>query len=152
MARSNSGSTFFGGLLDEVAVYGTALSADRIRAHYETGRAIDSEPPVVTLEAPAHGSVAASATPTFSGTAATAAGDSATVTVRVYAGNDALGTPVQTLSATQQAGTYSVDASSALAAGTYTAQAQQSDAAGNSGRSSANTFSVGAPAPPRTGS
>ena len=75
------------------------------------------------------------------------AGDSATVTVRVYAGNDALGTPVQTLSATRVGVSYSVDASSALASGVYTAQAEQLDGGGNRGRSSANTFSVDAPAP-----
>ena len=46
MGRANGNSSFFGGLLDEVAVYNTALSAERIQAHYETGRAIDSTPPV----------------------------------------------------------------------------------------------------------
>ena len=109
LGRTNSGSYYFGGLLDEVAVYATALSSDRILAHYEAGRAIDGEPPVVTLDLPAHGSVAGSATPTFSGNAGTMQGDSATVTVKVYAGSDALGTPVQTLTTTQQAGAYSVD-------------------------------------------
>ena len=147
LGRTNSGAYYFGGLLDEVAVYATALPSDRILAHYEAGRAIDGEPPVVTLELPAHGSVAGSATPTFSGNAGTMQGDSATVTVKVYAGSDALGTPVQTLTATQQAGAYSVAASSALSAGVYTARAQQSDGGGNTGFSSANTFSVNAPAP-----
>jgi hypothetical protein len=147
MGRANGGSYFFGGLLDEVAVYPTALSADRIRAHHEVGRAIDPEPPVVTLDVPAHGSAAGSATPTFSGTAGSAQGDSATVTVTVYAGNDALGNPLQTLTAPRQGGTYTVDASSALSAGIYTARAQQSDGGGNTGFSSANTFSVDAPAP-----
>src|SRR4029453_5473362 len=54
---------------------------------------------------------------------------------------------LQNLRATQAAGASSVCASSALAPGVYTAQAEQTDNSGNRGRSSANTFSVDAPAP-----
>jgi large repetitive protein len=103
----------------------------------------DTDAPVVTLTQPANGATVSSTTPSFAGVAGAAAGDSASVTVKVYAGSSTSGTPVQTLSATRGANNnYSVNASSALAAGTYTAQAEQQDAGGNTGLSSANTFTV----------
>jgi peptidoglycan/xylan/chitin deacetylase (PgdA/CDA1 family) len=103
----------------------------------------DTDAPVVTLTQPADGATLTNATPSFAGLAGAVAGDSASVTVKVYAGSSASGTPVQTLSATRQAGgSYTVNASSALAAGLYTAQAEQQDAGGNTGLSSANTFTV----------
>jgi hypothetical protein len=78
-------------------------------------------------------------------------GDSQTVTVKVYSGGTATGTPVRQLIATAQAdASYSVDASPALTDGTYTAQTEQTDANGNVGRSSANTFSVDTAAPAPT--
>jgi hypothetical protein len=148
LARSGSGNPYrFGGLLDEVAVYGTALSSTRIKAHYDTARGNDGVAPSVTLTDPANGLADVSSTPTFSGAAGTDLGDSATVTVKVYAGPVASGTPVQTRQATRSGASWSVAASPALANGTYTARAEQSDAAGNLGLSSANTFTVG-PAPP----
>ncbi|HYX88851.1 MAG TPA: Ig-like domain-containing protein, partial [Gaiellaceae bacterium] len=104
---------------------------------------VDTTSPVVTLTSPANGSSTSNTTPTFSGTGGTVAGDSATVTVRVYSGSSATGTPVETLAATVQAGgSYAVNASPGLAGGTYTAQAEQTDAAGNVGRSAANTFTI----------
>ena len=144
--NGNFGS--FSGDLDEVAVYRALLTPARIQAHYQAS-AVDVTAPVVTLSAPANGSSTADVTPTFLGTAGTATGDSATVTVEVYSGPDTSGTLVQTLTATRAAGgSYSTD-SAALALGTYTARSQQSDAAGNLGLSSANTFSVvDAPPPP----
>jgi len=145
IGRSNSNGSFFGGLIDEVAVYPTVLSPQRILARYNL--AVDTLPPKVTLTAPAHGSSTTNASPTFAGTAGTASGDPSTVTVRVFSGLDAVGTPVQTLTATRQGdGSYAVDAA-ALSAGTYTAQASEGDVAGNIGYSSANSFGVNAPAP-----
>jgi len=94
---------------------------------------IDTTPPVVTLTTPANGSEADDSTPTFAGTAGTAAVDSSSVTVRVYTGSSASGTLAQTLTTTASAGAWSVPASNALADGTYTAQASQSDGAGNTG-------------------
>src|SRR5207247_680743 len=108
-----------------------------------TGNAADTTPPTVTLTQPANGASVTTATPTFSGVAGNAPGDGSLVTVKVYAGSSASGSPVQTLSAGRQGdNSYSVVASGPLANGTYTAQAQQSDAAGNTGSSSANTFTV----------
>ncbi|HUO72581.1 MAG TPA: Ig-like domain-containing protein [Solirubrobacteraceae bacterium] len=96
----------------------------------------------MTVTSPVNGSTTSNNAPTFSGAAGTAAGDSSTITVKVYGGSSASGSAVQTLSATASAGGWSVAPSSALANGTYTVQAEQSDSAGNTGTSSANTFTV----------
>jgi large repetitive protein len=108
---------------------------------------VDATAPVVTLTSPANGSSTTDTTPTFSGTAGTAAGDSSTITVKIFLGTDTTGTLVQTLTTTAAAGTWSVDASPALAQGTYTARAEQADSTGNIGFSSANTFTVDTTAP-----
>ena len=103
---------------------------------------IDTAAPVIVLTSPPNGGSSTNL-PTFTGTAGAAANDSTTVTVKVYPGPSANGTPVQTLTTTAQAGgAYSVVASSGLASGTYTARAEQLDGAGNLGLSSANTFST----------
>jgi Big-like domain-containing protein/calcineurin-like phosphoesterase family protein len=102
----------------------------------------DTTAPAVTLTAPADGSSTADTTPTFSGAAGAAAGDSPTVTVKVYGGTTASGSPVQTVSANRSGDAWSVDASPALSPRVYTAQAEQSDDAGNRGVSSASTLTV----------
>ena len=112
--------------------------------------ATDTTPPTVTLTAPANGSRTNSAKPSFAGAAGTAPGDLTSVTVRVYQGTAASGTPMQTLTANVSSGSYQVGASAALTDGTYTAQAQQKDSAGNTGTSSANTFTVDTAAPTAT--
>jgi hypothetical protein len=143
--RANNNAYFFNGWLDEVAIYPTALSATRIQAHYTKGTT-DQIPPSVTLTAPANGSYLSSGTVGFAGIAGSAAGDSSTVTVKIYSGTSATGNPAQTLSATRQPdNSYSVTGS--LADGTWTAQAEQQDSAGNIGTSSANTFTVATVAP-----
>ena len=99
--RASSNQYFFNGWLDEVAIYPTALSATRIQAHYNQGTT-DQVPPNVSLTTPANGSSLASAGVSFSGTAGSAPGDSSTVTVKVYGGTSATGTPAQTLTSTRQ--------------------------------------------------
>jgi hypothetical protein len=136
-----SGGGYFLGDVDEAAVYNVALSAARIQAHYDTGYA-DTIPPAVILTTPANGAETLDTTPSFGGTAGTAPGDSSTVTVKVYSGATATGTPVQTLTTTASGGTYAADASSALAVGQYTAQSEQADADGNVGLSAPTTFTV----------
>ncbi len=79
-------------------------------------------PPVVTLDSPANGSTSGDATPTVSGTCEGVL----TVTVRIYAGASATGSPVQTPTAPCAGGTYTVTSPS-LAGGTYTARAEQTD-------------------------
>jgi Concanavalin A-like lectin/glucanases superfamily/Calcineurin-like phosphoesterase len=65
--------------------------------------------------------------------------------VKLYAGSQATGTPIQTMTGTAAGAGYAVTANAPLQQGTYTAQAQQADAAGNVGSSTANTFTVGDP-------
>lgn len=105
--------------------------------------------PVVTLVSPAEGALTNDGTPSLSGAAGAATGDSTTVTVRIYAGASATGTPVQTLTPTRTGGTWSTTAAT-LTSGTYTAQASQSDASDNTGTSAAHTFTVDTIAPTAT--
>ena len=101
----------------------------------------------MTLTAPADGARTNDTTPTYSGAAGNATGDSASVTVKIYAGAAATGSPVQTLTATRSGGTWTIDGSPTLTAGTYTAQATQTDTAGNTGTSTAKTFVIDTTAP-----
>lgn len=48
ISRENYGVGFFDGRIDEVAIYGTALSASRIAAHYTAGTS--SAPPAATVD------------------------------------------------------------------------------------------------------
>src|SRR5205823_1946944 len=76
---------------------------------------VDTIPPSLRLDTPADASSTNDTTPTFAGSADTPLGDSSNVTVKLYAGANPIGTPVQTLSATRSAGgPFSIDASSAL--------------------------------------
>ena len=111
---------------------------------------VDTTSPILTLTQPANGSTTSTSTPIFSGAAGTATGDATGVTVRVYAGAEAVGTPVLQVQATRSGGTWSVTAPAALADGTYTARADQADTAGNVGQSAPSTFNVAASAPPGT--
>jgi hypothetical protein len=110
---------------------------------------VDTTQPGVTLTAPAVGLLTNDTTPTLSGGAGNASGDSTTVTVKVYAGTGVSGSPLQTVSATRSGGSWSA-APNALADGTYTAQAVQADAAGNTGTSGARSFTIDATAPNTT--
>ena len=121
-----------------------AFTAHKTNAGNTISTAADWIAPAVTLTAPADGLVTKSRTPALSGTAGTAAGDSATVTARIYAGATAGGTAVQTLTATGASWTATP---TALADGTYTAQASQTDGGGNTGRSATRTFTVDTTAP-----
>jgi CSLREA domain-containing protein len=129
-------------------VLDTAVLLDNLRlstrdaAACASGASSDNTAPTVTLTTPANGSSSADTTPTYSGAAGTAPGDLDQITVKIYAGNAATGTPVQTLTTNKTAGTWTVDGTTALAPGTYTAQAEQSDSSGNTGFSSANTFTI----------
>ena len=44
IGRTTDNLRIFGGTLDEVAVYRTALSAARIQAHYQKANSVDSDP------------------------------------------------------------------------------------------------------------
>jgi Big-like domain-containing protein len=105
--------------------------------------------PVVTLALPADGALTNNGTPTLSGNAGTASGDGTTVTVRIYSGTTATGTPVQTLTPTAVSGTWSTTAAT-LTSATYTARVTQADSLGNTGTSAPHTFTVDTIAPTAT--
>ena len=110
---------------------------------------VNTSLPAVTLENPADGSYTNDSTPTFSGVAGTAAGNSSTVQVLIYNNTDLSGSPVQTLSANTAAdGSWSV-AAATLPDGTYAAYVQQWKAAG-AGTSNVETFTVDTQAPTTT--
>jgi len=108
---------------------------------------VEISAPTVTLTSPASEATTNNQKPTFGGTAGTAAGDAASVSVKIYSSTNTSGTLVQSLNASVSSGTYSVAPTTGLAEGTYSAQTYQSDAAGNIGQSSANTFTVDTTAP-----
>jgi hypothetical protein len=121
----------------------TATAALHITAAETTG-------PHVTLDSPANGSLISGAQPVFAGSASTAFGASPTVTVRIYKGPTATGTPVQTITAHRNAGGgYSVGPNADLTDGQYTARAEQDDLASppDVGLSAPSTFFVHNQAP-----
>jgi hypothetical protein len=82
------------------------------------------------------------------GSAGTASGDEGSVTVDLYSGGSASGTPVQTVVAPRDAtGAFSARFG-AVAGGTYSVRARQADAAGNTGLSGATSFVAAGPPPP----
>jgi endonuclease/exonuclease/phosphatase family metal-dependent hydrolase len=104
-------------------------------------------PPTVTLGTPANGSAQNSSSPRFGGTASTASGSSA-VTVKIYVGSGASGTPVQSIGGAPVGGDGSWSTAPApLADGIYTARAEQTDSAGQVGSSAPSTFTVDTAAP-----
>ncbi|HEY7453618.1 MAG TPA: S8 family serine peptidase [Thermoleophilaceae bacterium] len=95
---------------------------------------------------------AAGATPVVTGTAGTSSGDKSTVTVSLFAGSSASGSPAQTVVASRDGSGAFTAQFAHVANGTYTATARQQDAAGNTGASAPVTFGVGTagtqPTPP----
>jgi hypothetical protein len=86
-------------------------------------------------------------TPTFTGRTGSIDEHDGPVTVKIYPGSAATGTPVQTLETPAVAFAWSVTAKAALADGSYTAIAEQRDGTGNVGKSVASPFVVDATAP-----
>lgn len=114
----------------------------------ETSFVLDSVAPSISLTEPTPGEPVTDV-PTFRGTAGSASGDLATVTVDLYGGKSPSGAPIQTLTTTAAPdGSFVVPAASALDPGTYTAVAVQLDQAGNEGQSEGVTFAVPSPAGP----
>jgi Bacterial Ig-like domain len=116
---------------------------------------VDTLAPSVTLDQPGPGSTTGDTTPDLSGTAGSHPGDSALVTVTIWPGSEAGGSPVQTKATGRDpvTGAFGLTADP-LTEGTYTARADQSDAVGHSGQSDPVTFTVdetppAAPAPER---
>jgi hypothetical protein len=105
--------------------------------------ALDTTAPAVTITMPANNSVLNMSRPTFSGHAGRASGDTQLVTLKIYTGGSATGTPTQELKLTPN-GAYEWSTGStgpALADGVYTARVEQSDNAGNTGKGTV-TFAI----------
>jgi hypothetical protein len=111
---------------------------------------INTTPPSPTITQPSAGEPTNDTTPSFSGTAGNANGDASDITLKIYAGSQATGSPVQTLTASRSGASWSVTPNTALAEGTYTAQAHQSNAAGNVGQSAEHTFVIDTTGPQTT--
>jgi glucose/arabinose dehydrogenase len=105
----------------------------------------DLTPPGVTLDTPALGH---DPTPTLSGAAGDEPSDAGTVTVRIWSGGTASGTPLQTIDVARSGASWSVD-SQQLDDGTYTAQVEQSDTRDNTGTAT-RSFIVDTRAPDTT--
>ncbi len=103
---------------------------------------VDTVAPVVSVTSPAKKAKVPTPTPTFSGLAGVAAGDDPSVTVNVYSGNVATGTPLETLHVTPAGEHWTATSTTELKNGSYTVQAEQADDAGNVGKSAAVTFEV----------
>lgn len=141
-AAGGSWSAAFGGLAD-------GLYTVRAEQSDETGNTARSESVSFTVDtiAPAVSlasvpSLTTDPTPSFNGSAGVAAGDLASIRLKIYAGAGVSGELVQTLEVTQTGSEWSAGPVASLEDGIYTAQAEQSDEAGNLSRSSARTFTV----------
>ncbi|GAA3581851.1 polysaccharide deacetylase family protein [Kribbella ginsengisoli] len=93
---------------------------------------VDTTKPVVRITSPLNNAAITATSFTASGTTGTLTGDSATVTLKVYAGSNTTGALVKTLTSTASAGAWSA-AVTDLPAGPYTLSASSTDAAGNVG-------------------
>ncbi len=103
---------------------------------------VDPAAPALTLTQPANGLITGQTAPTFAGGAGNKAKDLPDVTLSLYSGPAATGTPVRTLHATAGGGVWSVPAGAPLADGTYTAVATQSDNGQGSTTTAPNSFTV----------
>jgi Tfp pilus assembly protein PilW len=117
----------------------------------------DSGAPAPTIGAATPNPYTNSMNPTISGTASTQAADAthsadnASVSVAIYAGPTATGTPLQTMGAVAGTGTWSVTPAALTANAQYTVQVTQLDAVGNTGIVT-KTFVVDTVAPTVTAS
>lgn len=102
--------------------------------------------PSPSVTSPASGSSSTVDTPTFSGVAGNDFGDSSQVTLRLYPGTKASGTPAQAVTVGRSDAGWSAQLPTPLALGTYTAQAEQDDVVGDAGFSAPVTFTVTVPA------
>lgn len=135
-----------------VAGYGVRASQAAFTAtdHFTASvtTASDWVAPAVTLATPADGSYSKTTSVTLSGAAGNATGDLATVTLNVYSGTAATGTPVLSRAVARSGAAWSTSVTT-LGAGTYTAVATQADGAANTGTSATRTFTIDTTAPTR---
>ncbi|HTA34480.1 MAG TPA: Ig-like domain-containing protein [Solirubrobacteraceae bacterium] len=130
----------------------TALAEQSDEAGNRTERTatftIATNSPKVTLETPGfevrETHLLAGATPSFSGSGGTAPEDGNVVTVKLYSGTSASGSPIRTVEGSLIGSNWKAGPVEALPDGVYTAQAEQADTAPSTqaGVSSAVTFTV----------
>ena len=107
------------------------------------GWTVDTTAPPVAITSPAAGTTTSDLTPAITGTAGTATGDVATVTVRLYAGTNTNGDWIrQGTAAVGANGGWSFVVAPALPLGQYTVTASQSDDVENVGSAAPRTFTV----------
>jgi hypothetical protein len=112
------------------------------------GFVLDTIAPSLTITSPKSRESMTSSRPTFSGTTNNEPGEPQVVTLEIFAGESASGTPAQTLETTQKGTFWSTGSSGPrLSNGFYTLRATELDAAGNLGVSPPVTFLVASPAP-----
>ncbi|HEX3433364.1 MAG TPA: Ig-like domain-containing protein [Solirubrobacteraceae bacterium] len=107
---------------------------------------IDTVAPALSVTSPKAGEALKSPRVIFSGSTNASTGDPTTVTVEVFSGSSASGSPEQTLEGHRSSSAWSTTELH-LTNGTYTVRAKELDAAGNLGESAAVTFSVASTAP-----
>ncbi|NEA30396.1 polysaccharide deacetylase family protein [Streptomyces sp. SID13031] len=95
---------------------------------------VDTVKPIVRITSPVNNAAVTTTSFTVAGTTGVLAGDSPTVTLKVYAGSNTSGAVVSTLTSTATAGAWNATVAG-LATGTYTLSASTTDAAGNIGLS-----------------
>ena len=105
---------------------------------------VDTTAPGVTVTVPNDGATTLDPTPTFVGAAGSAPGDGLTVTVEVFAGASASGTPLRSVDVSRSGSGWMLElaVADALEPGTYTVRARQVDDVGNSGVSNTRTFTL----------
>jgi hypothetical protein len=127
----------------------TAVFVDNLTFSARTGtacrRGVAPLGPAPVITAPAVAATVDTPTPTLTGTAGDGPNDASTVTVRIYNGPMAAGTPIQVRSAPRTGTSWAV-AADPLPLGTYTAQATQANSQGFNGISTPITFTVVQPA------
>ena len=109
---------------------------------------VDATAPAVSISTPSAGASVRDASPQVAGSGGVAAGDSETVTVKLWRGALAAGAPAQALTVPRNpaSGAWSTRPAT-LADGAWTARVEQTDSAGNTGMSAPVTFAVGDNAP-----
>ncbi len=100
---------------------------------------VDTTAPAVTIKAPGNGTVLHASRLKFSGRAGYATGDDPMVTLKIFAGFSATGTPTEKLELTPSVA-HEWSTELALNDGSYTALVEQSDEAGNVGTATSRFF------------
>jgi PKD domain/Bacterial Ig-like domain len=103
---------------------------------------VDIMPPKVAVTKPASKEEVKVSKPVFSGSAGIEKGDLPSVTLKIYQGTSATGSPAQTLTILPSGATWAEAGGPRFTNGTYTVVAEQSDDVGNIGKSTPTTFTI----------